>query len=117
MQHVDFLYGIDSSAKQQDGVTSNTATKKQRDIAGMLWKTCFYTPIAEFRSALKKHTARLALLPTAAPAGQSASRPDDQRERLYVAQLTEAFMKFLGESIAFYQKLMSEVGRTSNCSA
>jgi hypothetical protein len=107
VQHVDFLYGI--AEQGQEGGDGEVTAKVQRDIPGTLWKTCFYAQIAEFRSALKKHTSRLTLL-SAGTAGQATERPEEERrERLYVAQLTEAFLKFLSDSLAFYQKMISEV--------
>jgi hypothetical protein len=113
VQHVDYLYGIAPAAQGQQHRSGEPAPKSQRDIAGMLWKTCFYAQIAEFRGSLKKHTSRLALLP--APAAGAAERPEEHKERLYVAQLKEAFLKFLSDSVAFYQKLMSEVRDTTSC--
>jgi hypothetical protein len=109
VQHVDYLYGIIAEEQGQQHGDGETTGRLQRDIPGMLWKTCFYAQISEFRSALKKHTSRLALL-SAAAAGAAGERPEDERrERLYVAQLTEAFLKFLSDSVAFYQKMILEV--------
>ena len=99
-------------------------------MAGLLWKTCFYKQIVEFRSALRRHTSQLEQLLVLHNQQQQGGRPQqyqqlqlvqqerqqqkEQQERLHVARLTEAFRSFLADSLAFYQKMMAEVSVLKN---
>lgn len=82
-----------------------------RDITGLLWKTCFYKQIGEFRGSLRRHANQLDVL------GQQVRdqpnveefRVQEQQERIYIARLTQAFLSFLSDSITFYQKMVAEV--------
>jgi len=111
VNHTSFLY---MDAPQ----SSNSAADRDfRDVAGLLWKTCFYKQIVEFRSALRKHAAQLDHVGAQLQSvrnerdqpGVEELRTREQQERLYVARLTQAFLSFLADSIAFYQKMVSEV--------
>lgn len=83
-----------------------------RDVTGLLWKTCFYKQIVEFRGSLRKHANQLDALGQQVREQPSVEefRIREQQERIYIARLTQAFLSFLSDSIAFYQKMIAEVG-------
>lgn len=137
IDHAAFVYDTQYDHGNNGGQTENTITNGKetdfRDIAGLLWKSCFYKQIAEFRSSLRKHAAHHdSLLETAqSRAGPSSrhngedknhhhqypqlggvsneQREQAQAERVYIARLNQAFLGFLSDSVAFYQKMVAEV--------
>ena len=104
--HTAFLY--DEAPRNQ---TTSTSGRDFRDITGLLWKTCFYKQIGEFRGSLRKHANQLDALSQQVREQPSIEeiRIREQQERIYVSRLTQAFLKFLSDSIAFYQKMIAEV--------
>lgn len=116
VNHIDFLY-----SPNEHSLVSTTGDKDFRDVTGLLWKSCFYKQIVEFRSSLRKRAADLDSIGLQLQSGLSGRgerhaardleelRQREQNERLYVARLTQAFLAFLSDSIAFYQKMMAEV--------
>lgn len=130
VQHPEFVYGnnqTETSLNDNDSTFFFRSNEKdQYDIAGQLWKSCFYKQISEFRSSLKRHTMQLDNLMRSASIPSAHTREPtrhldetqaaaERHERLYIARLTQAFLSFLSDSIAFYQKLMGEVQYKSYC--
>lgn len=119
IDHAAFVYDAKWDSRAADANdesirSADTTTREQdyRDIAGLLWKSCFYKQIAEFRTSLRKHSAHLdSLVQASHQAGDDVKqlREQEQAERLYIARLNHAFLGFLADSVAFYQKMVAEV--------
>lgn len=106
VSHTAFLYG-EAPQSQIGSVTDRDFS----DVTGLLWKTCFYKQIVEFRGSLRRHANQLDILGQQVREQPSVEefRIQEQQERIYIARLTQAFLSFLSDSIAFYQKMVAEV--------
>lgn len=128
VDHPAFVYDPangSQATRDNANLVSHTSTTREcdyRDIAGLLWKGCFYKQIAEFRSSLRKHSVHLdSLVQSALPATNQVTegarqlsaaaevKEREQAERIYIARLNNAFLSFLADSVAFYQKVVAEV--------
>lgn len=83
--------------------------EEKKDVDGLLWKTCFYKSIEEFRKSLRVHSTHLERLSHQIGVDFELL----EQERLFISRLTQDFIRFLTDSIAFYQKLMVEVTNAS----
>jgi hypothetical protein len=111
IEQVDELY--ETSVSSQDTSSPQSFAqypKDTRDIVGHMWRSCFYKQIAEFRGALKRHSANLAATFATATSG-AADTAATQREKLHIARLTQGLLKFLSDSLEYFQKIISEVRR------
>ncbi len=72
-----------------------------------LWKNCFYKQIEEFRASIKQR--KKLLDDQMNTSGQYASRDKEQ-----LGMLNGEFVRFLGDSISYFTKLMSQVSFTFN---
>eukprot|EP01032_Pedospumella_encystans_P027471 gene27471-31049_t len=106
VSHTAFLY---REAPQSQ--TGSVIDRDFRDVTGLLWKTCFYKQIVEFRGSLRRHANQLDVLGRQVREQPSVEefRVQEQQERIYIARLTQAFLSFLSDSIAFYQKMVAEL--------
>eukprot|EP00981_Chlorochromonas_danica_P006442 scaffold1389_cov251-Ochromonas_danica.AAC.40 len=75
---------------------------KVKDPVSMLWKSCFYKTIEEFRVNIKQRKKAFELQKSAP--GMLATRVKDQ-----LALLTQEFQRFLHDSSRFFLKLMQEL--------
>ena len=69
----------------------------KKDIDSMLWKTCYYRQIEEFRASIKKTTSII-------------ENANDiiltEKATAHLSKLTVALMKFLADAISSYQDLL-----------
>lgn len=106
MQHVDELY------ETGPALDYLTPLKDSRDIAGHVWRSCFYKQISEFRGALKRHSAKLAAILSADKRAPLGSDPGAvQREQVHIARLTQGLLGFLSDSISYFQQIVHGVSK------
>ncbi len=68
---------------------------REEDVLNTLWKTCFYKPIEEFRSKVRRSKKAL---------------EEANSKNLDYAQLVHTFQQFLSDGIIFYSNLLRKVG-------
>lgn len=84
--------------------------REKRDIHGLLWKTCFYKQIEEYRHSIRGHSNKLNSLYAEQSMGMFKAK-EIEFEQAYLNRLTLSFVQYLNDSVVFYQRLLSDVSR------
>ena len=77
-----------------------------RDVDGQLWKTCFYKPIEESRSKIRKCNFQISTMNQQPLNSSVYSIPQLEA---YINTLTNRLNLFLSDGLLFYQSLIAEV--------
>ena len=84
--------------------------REKRDIHGLLWKTCFYKQIEEYRHSIRGHSNKLNSLYAEQSMGMFKAK-EIEFEQAYLNRLTLSFVQYLNDSVVFYQRMLSDVSR------
>jgi len=84
--------------------------REKRDIHGLLWKTCFYKQIEEYRHSIRGHSNKLNSLYAEQSMGMFKAK-EIEFEQTYLNRLTLSFVQYLNDSVVFYQRMLSDVSR------
>jgi len=82
--------------------------REKRDIHGLLWKTCFYKQIEEYRQSIRGHSNKLNSLFVEQSMGMFKAK-EIEFEQAYLNRLTLSFVQYLNDSMMFYQRMLSDV--------
>jgi hypothetical protein len=93
---------------------SSFINDEKRDVHLMLWKSCFYKQIEDFRKSIRKYASYIEEKKTNQGFAITDQSINQEKLKSHVSKLTSSFILFLTDSINFYLSLMKEVSLKLN---